>query len=103
MPCSWGQLAGPKAGMTECDRGSAEQGPGESRHNNVDGRSQNLDLITVIPHLLIENYTMDINGSLPIVLSLEQRFQARPSCSSAGFNKEASLLGINVKEPQQQD
>lgn len=33
-----GQLAGPKAGMTECDRGSGEQGLGESRHNNADGR-----------------------------------------------------------------
>ena len=33
-----GQLAGSKAGMTECDRGSAEQGLGESRHNNADGR-----------------------------------------------------------------
>lgn len=31
--------AGPKAGMTECDRGSAERGLGESRHNNADGRS----------------------------------------------------------------
>lgn len=30
---------GPKAGMTECDRGSAERGLGESRHNNADGRS----------------------------------------------------------------
>lgn len=33
-----GQLAGPKAGMTECDRGSAVQGLEESRHNNADGR-----------------------------------------------------------------
>lgn len=33
-----GQLAGPKAGMTECDRGSAEKGLEESRHNNADGR-----------------------------------------------------------------
>ena len=33
-----GQLARPKAGMTECDRGYLEQGLWESRHNNADGR-----------------------------------------------------------------
>lgn len=33
-----GQLAGLQTGKTECDRGSGELGPGESRHNNADGR-----------------------------------------------------------------
>lgn len=38
-------------GMTECDRGSREQGLGESRHSNTDGESEGLDLITAVTHL----------------------------------------------------